>query len=355
MRLVKRQIDDRDAWNAALRKLPGAHVLQTWEWGEFKRETVGWQPRRLAFERDGEIAAMASVGMRRIGPFRVMYCPRGPALDCSDSALVDAVLDALETEARDRGALWLKLDPALAYASGLPGSDSEREIEQGVAFKAHLQERGWLFSEAQVQFRNTVTIDLTRSADDILMAMSGNTRRKARAAAKKGVTIRGATADDLHTLYDLYRVTAERDGFLIRPYDYYRRAWGGFMRAGLAHGLIAEYAGKPIAHVILFHFGATCLYFYGASANEERQRMPNYLLQWEAIKWAQAQGYAVYDMWGAPDVFAESDPLWGVWQFKRGFRGEVLRTVGAWDYAARRWFYRAYAGLAPGLGKLLRR
>ena len=30
-------------------------------------------------------------------------------------------------------------------------------------------------------------------------------------------------------------------------------------------------------------------------------RMPNYLLQWEAMRWAKAQGYAVYDMWGAPD------------------------------------------------------
>ena len=355
MRLVKRQIDEREAWNAALRQLPGAHVLQTWEWGAFKREAVGWQPRRLAFERDGAIVAMASVGMRRIGPFRVMYCPRGPALDYSDITLVAAVIDALEREAHACGALWLKLDPAVAYASGLPGSDSEREIEAGMAFKALLRQRGWSFSDSQVQFRNTVTLDLTRPLDDILMAMSGNTRRKVRTAAKKGVTVRGANMDDLGTLYTLYRVTAERDQFLIRPDAYYRRAWGDFMRAGLAHGLIAEFDGLPIAHVILFHFGASCLYFYGASANEERQRMPNYLLQWEAVKWAQAQGYAVYDMWGAPDVFAESDPLWGVWQFKRGFRGEVRRTVGAWDYARRPWLYRAYAGLAPQLGKLLRR
>jgi lipid II:glycine glycyltransferase (peptidoglycan interpeptide bridge formation enzyme) len=64
------------------------------------------------------------------------------------------------------------------------------------------------------------------------------------------------------------------------------------MQAGLAHALIAEVDGKAIAHVILFHFGRACWYFYGASSNEARERMPNYLLQWEALRWAKAHAYA---------------------------------------------------------------
>jgi lipid II:glycine glycyltransferase (peptidoglycan interpeptide bridge formation enzyme) len=150
------------------------------------------------------------------------------------------------------------------------------------------------------------------------------------------VTIRDATLDDLPILYDLYRVTGERDGFLTRPPDYYEKAWRDFMQAGLAHALIAEADGKAIAHVILFHFGRKCWYFYGASSNEERSRMPNYALQWEAMRWAKAQGYALYDMWGAPDDFVETDSMWGVYEFKRGFRGTVVRHVGAWDYARTR-------------------
>ena len=57
-------ITDHDQWNTALRTLPYAHVLQSWEWGEFKRVTTGWQPMRLAFQRNGKIVAMASVGAR---------------------------------------------------------------------------------------------------------------------------------------------------------------------------------------------------------------------------------------------------------------------------------------------------
>ena len=80
------------------------------------------------------------------------------------------------------------------------------------------------------------------------------------------------------------------------------------MRAGLAQAFLAEYAGTPLAHVILLHFGPKCWYFYGASSTEERQRMPNYALQWHAIQWAQAQGYATYDFWGAPDSLRRGGP-----------------------------------------------
>lgn len=337
-----------------MRLLPAAHILQTWDWGEFKRETTGWQPTRLAFERDGIPLALASVGMRSMGPFKILYVSKGPVLDYDNEPVFLEVLDALESRARGTGAVWLKIDPDVVLAAGLPGGAEEKTRASGQRICAQLKDRGWRFSDAQVQFRNTIKFDLSRTEDELLMAMSGNTRRKIRAAGKKGVTVRAAGHDDLAILYQLYRITATRDGFLIRPYDYYRRAWQAFMDVGLAHALIAEYEGEPIAHVILFHFGRSCWYFYGASGDRERQRMPNYLLQWEAIKWAKAQGYAIYDMWGAPDVFDESDGLWGVYQFKRGFRGQVLRHIGAWDYPPRPWLYDAYAKLAPRLMGLLR-
>lgn len=294
------------------------------------------------------------MGLRTLGPFKVLYISKGPVLDYGNEPVFLEVLDTLESRARDLGAVWLKIDPDVVVATGIPGGPEERTRALGQRIRAALKDRGWRFSDAQVQFRNTINFDLRRTEDELLMTMSSNTRRKIRVAEKKGVTVRAACLDDLTILYQLYRATAARDGFLIRTFDYYKRAWQDFMQAGLAHALIAEYQGEPIAHVILFHFGATCWYFYGASGNRERQRMPNYSLQWEAIKWARAQGYAVYDMWGAPDVFDESDGLWGVYQFKRGFRGQVLRHIGAWDYAPRPWLYEAYVKLAPRLLGLLR-
>lgn len=327
--------------------------MQTWEWGEFKRATGGWQPQRLAFERGGQVVAQASLATKRLGPLKVMVVSKGPALDYADGGLVGAVLEELERRASRFGVVWLKIDPDVIAATGLPGSEDDQSVGTGQAAIAQLRARDWRYSDSQVQFRNTLCIDLGRCEDELLAAMSGNTRRKIRVAAKKGVTIRAASAEDLPRLYQLYRVTGRRDGFPIRPFDYYHRAWLAFMRAGLAHALIAEYRGVAIAHVILFHFGGKCWYFYGASANEERGRMPNYALQWEAMKWAKAQGYATYDMWGAPDSFDESDSLWGVYQFKRGFRGVLTRHIGAWDFASRPLLYYTYEQLAPRLLRLM--
>ncbi|MCY4061484.1 MAG: peptidoglycan bridge formation glycyltransferase FemA/FemB family protein [Chloroflexi bacterium] len=347
--LTIREIDERENWNARLRDLPYAHALQTWEWGEFKRASGPWTPLRLAFERGGRVLAMASLLTRSMGPLKVMYVSKGPVLDYSDTDLAAQVLGELEARAKRFGVVWLKTDPDVIAATGLPKSADDQSHELGRAVVGLLRNRGWRFSDSQVQFRNTLSIDLSRSEDEILAAMSGNTRRKIRVAAKKGVVMRTAAVDDLPLLYRLYKITGERDGFLIRPFDYYRLAWEQFMLAGLAQAFIAEYQGAAIAHVILFHFGRKCWYFYGASSNEERARMPNYALQWAAIRWAKAQGYATYDMWGAPDAFDESDSLWGVYQFKRGFRGQLTRHIGAWDFVSHPTMYYIYQQAAPKL------
>src|SRR5690606_11230987 len=105
----------------------------------------------------------------------------------------------------------------------------------GETFTQVLTARGWRFSSDQVQYRNTLCINLTQSEDELLAAMSQNTRRKVRTAEKKGVVVRAGTTADMPILYDLYRITGERDHFLIRPPSYYEQAWRSFMEAGLAH------------------------------------------------------------------------------------------------------------------------
>ncbi|PJF33547.1 MAG: methicillin resistance protein, partial [Phototrophicales bacterium] len=109
-----------------MRKLPYAHILQSWEWGEFKLATTGWHPQRLAFERDGQVVAMASVGVRKVGPFKVMYVSKGPALDYTDVTLFTDVITTLENRAKQQHAIWLKIDPDVVLATGLPDSEDDK-------------------------------------------------------------------------------------------------------------------------------------------------------------------------------------------------------------------------------------
>jgi len=82
--------------------------------------------------------------------------------------------------------------------------------------------------------------------------------------------------------------------------------------------------------------------------------MPTYLLQWEALKRAKAAGCCDYDLWGAPDVFDESDSMWGVFRFKEGLGGEVVRTLGAFDFAPNLFWYKLYADVMPRLLDVMR-
>jgi lipid II:glycine glycyltransferase (peptidoglycan interpeptide bridge formation enzyme) len=161
------------------------------------------------------------------------------------------------------------------------------------------------------------------------------------------VTVRQGTAADLATFYHLYAETSQRDGFIIRSPEYYHDAWGTFLATGLAHLLVAEVGGEAIAGLVLFTFGSTAWYMYGASSSRHRKAMPNNLLQWEAIRKAKACGCSLYDMWGAPETLDESDPMWGVVRFKLGLGGQVAQGVGAWDFPGSRTAYRLYSGILP--------
>jgi lipid II:glycine glycyltransferase (peptidoglycan interpeptide bridge formation enzyme) len=83
--------------------------------------------------------------------------------------------------------------------------------------------------------------------------------------------------------------------------------------------------------------------------------MFTYRLQWEAMLHAKAAGCTEYDLWGAPDEFTKDDPMWGVFRFKDGFGGQVVRTLGAWDYPVRPTFYRLYSQVLPRILNVMRR
>jgi lipid II:glycine glycyltransferase (peptidoglycan interpeptide bridge formation enzyme) len=328
-------------WNSALVDLPNAHLLQSWEWSAFKTRH-GWKAARYLWvdPATDHPRAAAAVLTRRLAPLPmgVMYVPKGPVLDYTNATILNYVLDELETMARRERALLVKIDPDV-----VPHTDA------GSGVLETLQRRGWHPSEEEIQFRNTLLLDLGPSLDDLMMGMKSKWRYNVRLARRKGVTVRHGSCDDLPLLYDMYDKTADRAEFVIRPKTYYDDAWGSFIEAGLAQPLIAELEEEPVAMVIVYCFAQRAYYMYGASRSVHRDKMPNNLLQWIAIKWAKEHGCTVYDMWGAPDELDESDPMWGVYRFKQGFGGTFVEHIGAWDYAPWRPAYWLYTVAMPRL------
>lgn len=372
------ETSQNQTWDALIASLPNPHFLQSYEWGQVKT-AGGWQPLYAIWtdtdfhisDSPSTVHRLSSASalilkksiLRRGFAARlcILYCPKGPNLDWNDAPLRRRVLDDLQRLARQQGAIFLKLDPDVVLGIGVPGADDAVTEPGGEAVCADLMQRGWRFSQDQIQFRNTVLLDVSPPEEDILARMKQKTRYNVRLAAKKGVTVRVGDEKDFALLYRMYAETAARDGFIIREEHYYQTVWKTFsgLKVGrleaekvetiqpICQPLIAEVEGEPVAAVFLFAFAGRAYYVYGMSREAHREKMPTYLLQWEAMKWAKARGCNIYDLWGAPDVFDESDSLWGVFRFKEGLGGYVSRTLGAWDFAPNPLWYAIYTQIMP--------
>ncbi|MBK8050423.1 MAG: peptidoglycan bridge formation glycyltransferase FemA/FemB family protein [Anaerolineales bacterium] len=333
-----RPVATASEWRTLRAHVPEPHVLQSWEWGEIKGQTE-WHADRLAVESAAGRAAMQFLWRQPLGsvPVRIGYVPKGPVLDWSNLDLVDEALGAVEDHARALGCIFVKIDP-----------DVRDDTGQGRLVLHALERRGWRYSTDQVQFKNTAYTDVRVREEALLAGMKNKWRYNVRLAEKRGITVREAGLPDLPAFYGLYLETGQRDGFLIRPYEYYQAAWTTMLRAQGDAGnpaggalLLAEHTEEeaPVAGLFLFRYGARTWYFYGASSERRRRDMPNHLLQWEALRWAQRQGCAVYDWWGAPTNPDDADDsMQGVWQFKQGFGAEFQSHIGAWDFVVSRRF-----------------
>jgi lipid II:glycine glycyltransferase (peptidoglycan interpeptide bridge formation enzyme) len=323
---------------------------------------VGWLPLPIVWENEKKVLAACALILEkriRIGrfnlPYSILYAPKSPLMDWNNKELVKQVFTDLEKLVKKRKSIFLKIDPDVQVGRIAAHEEDIKIDSRGEEIINFLQNRNWQYSSDQIQFRNTVWIDLSKNLDILQAEMKQKTRYNVRLASKKGVTVRIASMDELPLLYKIYAQTAVRDGFTIRNEQYYLNVWKKFINHGLCDVLVAEVEGEITAGLVLFYFGEKAYYVYGMSTNTHRNSMSTYLIQWEAILRAKKRGKKIYDLWGAPDVLNESDSMWGVYRFKRGLGGEFVSTIGAWDFVGRPVWMKIYSVIIPGFLNILRR
>ncbi len=317
-------------WNTFLEKHPTAHLLQSGEWGELK-SAFGWDPVRLV---SGGTSAQILFRHLPLG-LTFAYIPKGP-VTVDGSALVEARFwKEVDSLCRSRKTIFLKVEPN----QWIPASDPEPAAPPP----------GFVFSPQHVQPRSTLIIDLHGSEDEVFKRMKPKTRYSIRLAGRREVVVN--SSDDIENFYRVMTVTGQREEFHVHSQEYYRRAYDLFYPKGMCELFVADFQGRTLATLMVFAHGKQAYYFYGASSDEERNRSATYPLQWEAIRWAHAQGCEEYDMWGIPDeatdvdadeAEAREDGLWGVYRFKRGFGGSVKRAIPTLDRVYIPLLYKLY-------------
>jgi len=332
---------EREPSEGAWRRLidaTSASPLQAAEWGAVKRET-GWQAIRVAVSEHDRLIAGAQVLLRQTPLGKVAYVPRGPIADYGDPQVTDTLMLEITELARMHGAIALRIEPNARRCADLD------------AFA-----RRWRLSPANpVQPRSTLIVDLTLGPVALWDRLSQRTRYNIRLASRRGISVVEGEESDVPLFHSLLAETGRRAGFAVHSREYFESVWHHFGRQGLARLLFALRAGTVLSAALDLTMAGTTYHLYAASSEAGREHKPNDLLQWEAIRRAQCEGSRTYDMWGIPDEVGQAceegwpEPasgtggLWGVYAFKRGFGGAVVRYSGAFDLPlvpARHWLWR---------------
>ena len=327
-------ITDRQQWNDFVSNAKSCTITQSYEWGELGPH-LGAQTMHVGVIDDvGQLCAAMLVLVARTPLIhrRYFYALRGPVIDDPFSPALTVLLDFLKGEAHKQGAFMLKVEPSAT-------DESEQWLE---ALRMH----GFHPTPHKFSRLSEWVLDLRPDEQELLAGMKEKWRYNIRLAGRKGVTVRrGGGQDDLDTFYKLYETTSERDVFFIHKKSFYEdilRLYGQDDRCAL---FLAEYEGQAISASITLRYGRWSWYMYGASANEQRNLMPNHLLQWNAMQWAKSHGCWYYNFRGIPDILEEGQELWGVYLFKRGFGGYVIRALETHDLVYQPLVYQVYRRL----------
>ena len=319
---------DWDAWNCFV-ATAGGSLLQSWQWGEFKR-CQGWDVLRLVALEGQEPCAAVQV-LARVIPFcgAFFYAPEGPVLADQDwaagAAPLPPLLDAMRRQGRSCGALTLRVDPLTA------------EPRAGEALSA----LGLRRSPENVQPAATAVVDLDKSEDELLARLEKGARYLVRHAQREGVVIRPGTEADVAPFACMLEDTGRRKGFGVRNAAYLGRLEAMLRRENCGEFLVADLGGEAIAALLTGTFGPRSAALYAAGNATARKVGAQYLLHWEAMLRARRLGCRLYDFRGVGVAGDPTDHWAGMTFFKQRFGTRREELPGAWDDVYRP---RAYQG-----------
>ena len=311
--------DEEKKYKEFLESHERCNFQQSLEWTKVK---TSWTHEVVvAKDNNGKITGAIMVLIRKIPIFgNFMYVARGPICDIHDEKVLKDLSDGLKELAKKYNAFTLRMEP------DIESSDEEyKDIMKELGFK--INDKGKSFSDG-IQPRYVFRLDLKgKTEDEIFAEFHQKTRYNVRLATKKGVEIREGTKEDLKAFHEIMKVTGKRDNFMIRPLSYFEKMYDELAPEHLKL-MMAYYNGEPISGIIDIIYGNKIWYLYGASSNEHRNLMPNYLLQWEMIKYSIAHGKDMYDFRGVTGIVDENDPHYGLYRFKKGFNAKFTEFVG---------------------------
>lgn len=303
-------------WNELIARAPGGHSF--WQLSQFADHKLPeWRPRPIIHETSTGTVPVLYLVRRIPGHGEYWYAPMGPSV--RDAQQFREVCEELRRESQ---AFAITMEPLVPVESAEESADI-------IASIPGLREIDDIQPDS-----HTVLIDLEPSEDELLASFKQRTRRAIRKAEKNGAVVEHiddeSAFEPFWTLYEAMAERAEIRG--VRPREYFESRWRLWLDAGMGHFVLAKPNAEMdyAAGAFLWKDDAFAAYKDGGSLRIPEANGLQYLVQWEALRWAKAHGATRYDMVGMPPSWELENKdhfMHGLVQFKTGF-GEVSDRLG---------------------------
>ncbi|TCK97880.1 peptidoglycan pentaglycine glycine transferase (the first glycine) [Natranaerovirga hydrolytica] len=401
-------IKDNNLFNDFVENHQLGNELQTTYWGKFK-SLFEWDYDTVGIEDDNHNIIAAAMILKRKIPclkYNILYAPRGFVIEYEDKTIVEAFVKHIRQYAQKNAAIFVKIDPCIKKNKRNKEGEMIKSDKNSKQIINHLKKLGFRQQSSGLGFENiqprfVFELDIkNKSLDEIFNNFHSKTRYNIRLAARKGITIYEGSREDLVEFERIMKITGQRDGFITRPLSYFEKLYDTLEQKGKMKLFIAKYNYKEginnideeikqlekkktidtekikklnlkkeelnealnhnpdgiiVAGTIVLLTKKRACYLYGASDNIYRNLMPNYLIQWEMIKYAHQQKCETYDFRGVSGDLSPENPLYGLYKFKKGFNGELVEYIGEFDLVFNKILYKIWTFWIPKIKKILKK
>lgn len=313
-------------WNHSFRECKEANLLQSWQYGDVKKELDGWSPQRiLILNENNNPIALAQILMRKIPLIgNIARLNRGPLLMSGSTRSEEIRLKIFALSALLRGLQPQRL-LYLRAAPELPNEESPILGLRALDFKK-LSSPSWASGR----------IDLRVEEQALLMSLKSKWRNSLRKSEKLGVSVVRceSSQETIKFLIKNYQDLKDSHGFDGLSSEFIAslaKQQGSQWRFNifLAHEerLDSAVDNNAIGMLVTINSGRTSLYLIGVCGDKGRQMQANSILLWNAILDAKKAGCEWFDVGGLSDQTPK-----GIADFKKGLNAIPYELVGEWQW-----------------------
>lgn len=380
----------------------------------YLRKNNNWEVSYVGLKENNKIIACAMLLFKKTHFNKYeYYAIRGPLIDYSNFELLKIFFNELKAFIKKNNGYILRIDPNIIdYQRDIDGNIIEGGIDNSNTI-LYLKKIGFKNNHNAEQNSLLFTLNLkNKSENDILNEMKPNTKNTINKVLKSNIKIRELNYSELNIFYEILKKTGERKHFKIKGLDYYQNMYKLFSKDNQIKFLITELdlkennnilktelekkqnelsklnnakyndgkrnnltneiesLKKRIKHnneiiendkksTIIMSASMFILtkpeVVYLSSGNDEKYLSFNsqFLIQWEMIKYAINNGFDKYNFYGIITYNDKNNKDYGIYEFKRGFNGNVEKLIGEYVLPISKEYY--FIEIIRKIKKLFRR